>query len=62
MTAWCLDRARLQGPLTGAQEQTIRRAVAARAENGIVEEVLTSQVVTLYWQVPASIQSTVGVI
>lgn len=62
MTAWCLDRARLQGPLTGAQEQTIRRAVAARAENGIVEEVLTSQVVTLYWQVPASIQSTAGVI
>ena len=62
MTAWCLDRARLRGPLTDAQAQTIRRAVAARAEHGTVEETLTSQVVTLYWEVPASIQSTIGVI
>lgn len=62
MTAWCLNRARLRGPLTDAQAQTIRRAVSARAEHGIVEETLTSQVVTLYWKVPASIQSTIGVI
>ena len=51
MAAWCLDRARLRQPLDTWQEQAIRAAVEGCAENGQVEETMTSMVATLLWSV-----------
>ena len=51
MAAWCIDRAKLRRRLDPADEEAIRGVVAAHTEAGMVEEVVTSTIVTMYWEV-----------
>ena len=51
MFAWCVNRARLQRDISGAEEAQIRSVVDRHTAAGQVEEVVSSTIVSIFWDV-----------
>lgn len=51
MIAWCVDRAELKRKLTVREEEKIAKVVNLHTVAGMVEEVISSTIVSVYWEV-----------
>ena len=51
MKKWCVDRAKLQKELTGAEEEAICRYLEGISRDGQIEDKTLTTIVTIYWNV-----------
>lgn len=51
MKKWCVDRAKLQKELTGAEEEAICRYLEGISRDGQIEDRTLTTIVTIYWNV-----------
>ena len=51
MKKWCVDRAKLQKDLTGAEEEAICRYLEGISRDGQIEDRTLTTIVTIYWNV-----------
>lgn len=53
MKKWCVDRAKLQKDLTGAEEEAFCRYLEGISRDGQIEDRTLTTIVTMYWNVKA---------
>lgn len=58
MKKWCMDRAKLQKELTGAEEKAICRYLENISRDGQIEDRTLTTIVTIYWKVKDGCEET----
>ena len=51
MVSWCVDRARLCRDITASEESAIRDLVSSFSDEGKTEEIVTTTIVTIFWEI-----------